>query len=112
MTTKAKSPKAKAPKLKLVTGEETPTPTPEVKAPAETKPAKPAKAAKAPKAPKPAKAEKPKRLSMLDAAAIEYVHEQSLRLLAEVGVRVPLARAQTSRMIFEASSSPIWRLDW
>jgi trimethylamine--corrinoid protein Co-methyltransferase len=34
------------------------------------------------------------RLSMLDAAAIEYVHEQSLRLLAEVGVRVPLARAQ------------------
>jgi trimethylamine--corrinoid protein Co-methyltransferase len=34
-------------------------------------------------------------LSMLDAAAIEYVHEQSLRLLAEVGVRVPLARAQT-----------------
>ena len=35
------------------------------------------------------------RLSMLDAAAIEYVHEQSLRLLAEVGVRVPLARAQT-----------------
>ena len=35
------------------------------------------------------------RLSMLDAAAIDYVHEQSLRLLAEVGVRVPLARAQT-----------------
>jgi trimethylamine--corrinoid protein Co-methyltransferase len=34
------------------------------------------------------------RLSMLDAAAIEYVHEQSLRLLEEVGVRVPLARAQ------------------
>lgn len=33
-------------------------------------------------------------LSMLDAAPIEYVHEQSLRLLAEVGVRVPLARAQ------------------
>ena len=35
------------------------------------------------------------RLSMLDEAAIEYVHEQSLRLLAEVGVRVPLARART-----------------
>jgi trimethylamine--corrinoid protein Co-methyltransferase len=34
------------------------------------------------------------RLSLLDAAAIEYIHEQSLRLLAEVGVRVPLARAQ------------------
>ena len=34
------------------------------------------------------------RLSLLDAAAIDYVHEQSLRLLAEVGVRVPLARAQ------------------
>jgi len=34
------------------------------------------------------------RLSMLDEAAIGYVHEQSLRLLAEVGVRVPLARAQ------------------
>ncbi len=34
------------------------------------------------------------RLSMLDATAVNYVHEQSLRLLAEVGVRVPLARAQ------------------
>ena len=34
------------------------------------------------------------RLSLLDEAAIDYVHEQSLRLLAEVGVRVPLARAQ------------------
>ncbi len=35
------------------------------------------------------------RLSMLDAAAIDYIHEQSLRLLSEVGVRVPLTRAQT-----------------
>jgi trimethylamine--corrinoid protein Co-methyltransferase len=34
------------------------------------------------------------RLSLLDPAAIEYVHEQTLRLLAEVGVRVPLPRAQ------------------
>ena len=34
------------------------------------------------------------RLSLLDAGAVEYVHEQTLRLLAEVGVRVPLARAQ------------------
>ncbi|HEY5112653.1 MAG TPA: trimethylamine methyltransferase family protein [Coriobacteriia bacterium] len=33
------------------------------------------------------------RLSMLDAADIEYVHEQSLRLLAEVGIRVGSARA-------------------
>jgi trimethylamine--corrinoid protein Co-methyltransferase len=34
------------------------------------------------------------RLSLLHAAATEYVHEQTLRLLAEVGVRVPLPRAQ------------------